>query len=117
MQRVRARDGAIGIKVEPTLPSQLLGPRVPRPWEGLHSSVLEGDEILLQRFDAERPRNLETRGFAVAPFRFDDETAAVAQKPPLRPAALNRDVLEVAEHRFWRRDGHGGGVMRASPSL
>src|ERR1019366_2440846 len=117
MQRVRTGDGSIGIKMEPTLPPRLFGPRVPRPWEGLHSSVREGDEILLQRFDAEGPCNLETRGLAVAPFRFDDETVAVAQKPTLRSVALDGDVLEVAEHCFRRRHGHGGGVMRASPSL
>ncbi len=74
MQRVRAGDGSIRVKVEPTLPPQLFGPRVPSPRERLRSSVREGDEILLQRLDAEGPCNFETRGLAIAPFRFDDET-------------------------------------------
>jgi hypothetical protein len=77
MQRITGLELPVGVEVKPALPALILGPRIPGDAERLHPAVREGDQILLERVDAERVADLECAELAVRPVG-DDEELAVA---------------------------------------
>ena len=78
-------DRFVGIEVEPALPALVLRPAVPGDRQRLQAPVGEGDQILLQRRDAERVFDLEFGELAVRPVGLDEELAVAAKKRDLTP--------------------------------
>ena len=115
VDRLAGVDVLARVEVEPALPALLLRPRVPGDAERLQAPVREGDQVLLQRVDAERVADLEVGEPAVGPVRVD-EVAAVAREEPRGDAAVGEGrVAEVAEDRGRRRLLHREVVVRAAP--
>ena len=66
--------------MEPALPALILGPRIPGDAERLQPAVREGDQILLQRIDAEGVADLEVVELAVRPVGGDEELAVAPEE-------------------------------------
>ena len=73
------------VEVEPALPALLLRPRVPGDAERLQAAVREGDQVLLQRVDAERVADLEVGELAVGPVGVDEELAVAVKNREVTP--------------------------------
>ena len=79
VQLVVVRDLLVGIEVEPALAALLLRPRVPGEAQRLEAPAREGDQILLQRVDAERVVDL-----VVVQLRRPGPSVSTKKSSPLR---------------------------------
>ena len=113
MQRIAGLELAVGVEMEPALPALVLGPRIPGDAERLDPAVREGDQVLLQRIDAERVADLEVAELAVRPVGGDEELAVALEEARGHAAVGEAGVIEVAEHRLGRRLLHRERVLRA----
>ena len=100
-----------GIEVEPALAALILGPRVPGDAQRLQAAVGKGDQILLQRIDAEGVADLELAGPAVRPVGGDVEFAVALEEARGDVALGEAGTIEVAEH------GRGGGLLHGERML
>src|ERR1039458_6670219 len=80
MQRIGVRYLLVGVEVEPALAVVLLAPRIPRQNQALHSTVGEGNQVLLQGRDPERIRKLKVLQFAVGAVGADVELAVLLKE-------------------------------------
>ena len=102
--------------MEPALAALVLRPAVPGDTERLHPTVREGDQILLQRVDAEGVADLEVGELAVRPVGIDEELVVPFEEAGGDVAVREPHVVEVAEDSLVRRLLHGEVVVRAAPS-
>ncbi len=117
VQRLARPELLAGVEVEPALPARLLRPRVPGDPQRLHSPVGKGDQVLLQRVDAEDEGDLEVGEPAVRAVGVDEEPAVAAKEAAGDVAVGEGGAFEVAEHRGFGGLGHGQVVVGAAPGL
>src|SRR5512132_512467 len=115
VQRIAGLELLIGIQMEPALAALVLRPAVPGDAERLHPPVREGDQVLLQRVDAEGVADLEVGELAVRPVGVDEELAVPLDETRGDVAVRERRAVEGAENRLVRRFLHGEVVVRAAP--
>ena len=106
----------VGIKVEPALTTLVLRPAVPGDAESLHPAVGKGDQVLLQRVDAEDVADLEVAELAIRIVGVDEEFAAASEEPRGDAASGKRGAAKIAEHIGLARLLHGEVVMGSAPS-
>ena len=99
MQLVVVRDRLAGIEVEPSLPALLRRACVPRDAERLESSSRQGDQVLLQRLDAERVGHLELGRLSVGTVGADQEASVAPEELRGHPEVGVACAIEIAEHR------------------
>ena len=97
--------------MEPALAALVRRPAVPGEAERLHPPVREGDQVLLQRVDAEDVADLEVGELAVRPVGVDEELAVPLEEPRGDVAVSERRAVEAAEDGLLRRLGHGEVVV------
>ena len=117
VQRIARLQVLIGVEMEPALAALFLRPRVPGDAQRLHPSVGKGDQVLLQRGDAEDVADLEIGEFAVRSVGVDEELAVPPEEPRSDVPVGEGGIVEVAEDGGLGRLGHRQVVVRAAPRL
>ena len=117
VQLVVVGDLLVGVEVKPALAALVLRPGVPSERQRLEAAAGEGDQVLLQRVDAEGVVDLVVVHGPIGTVRLDEEAVALAVEARGDAVLGERDVGEVAQHRGRRRDLHRLVVLRAVPSL
>jgi hypothetical protein len=115
MQRIAGFELLVGVEMEPALPALILGPRVPGDAERLHPAVGKGDQVLLQRVDAEGVADLEVVELAVRPVGGDEEPAVASEETRGHLAMGDAGVIKVAEDGLGGRLLHRQVMVRAAP--
>jgi hypothetical protein len=88
---------------------------VPSDLQRLQAPAGQGDQVLLQRRDAEGVAHLEVGQLAVGSVGADHELVAALEEAGGDALVLERGVVEVAAHRLLGRCGHGLRVVRLLP--
>ena len=109
------RDRLVAVHVEPALTAPLLRPAVPAHAEYLQSPVRTGQQILLQRVDAEHVTHFEVRELSVRALGSHHELLATSGEACGDALMGELGVVEVPEHGRSRRFLHRQIVIRASP--
>ena len=115
VQPIAGRQPLVRIEVEPALAALLLRAAVPGDAERLIAAAGQGDQILLQRIDAERVGDRVVVQRPVGAVGAHHEPVAGAEERRGDAEVLELRVGEVAQHRRRRRRLHGQRVMRALP--
>ena len=116
MQRIAGLVDGGGLEVEPPLPSFGRGSRIPGDIERLIAPIGKPDQVLLQRFDAERVRDLELGPLPGSTGGVDEKRFTAAEKTSSAAEVFERRVVEVAEYTFRGRGLHGAIVVGALPA-
>ena len=117
VQRVAGLELLVGVEVEPALAALVLRPAVPGDAQRLHPAVGKGDQVLLQRRDAEGVADLEVGELAVRAVGIDQELAVAPEEPRGDVAVGEGGAIEVAEDGLLGGFGHRQVVVRAAPGL
>ena len=117
MQRAARGQRLVRIKMHPALAALILRPAVPRDPERLIAPARKGDQILLQRIDAEGIGDLVIMQRPVRPFGARHEGIAIAAECRRDAVMIEARAIEVAEHGRRRRLLHRLRMMRASPAF
>ena len=115
VQRAARRQRLVRIKMHPALAALILRPTVPGDSERLIAPARKGDQILLQRIDAERKGNRIIMQRAVRPFGAHHECLATAAESRRDAMMIEARAVEIAQHRFGRRLLHRLRMMRDRP--
>ena len=103
--------------MEPALASLFARPAVPGDAERLVAPAGEGNQVLLQRIDAERVRDLVVVKRAVGAVGAYDVLALAPREGRDDTGVLEGGSVEVAEHRRLAHLFHGTVVVRPAPGL
>ena len=103
--------------MEPALPAGRFGTAIPGQAERLKTAVREGDQILLQRIDAERVGNLIVLQFTVGAIGSDEVLAVFSRECGGHAEMRDAPIVEIAEDAARGRLLHSLVVMRAAPAL
>src|SRR5664279_5326040 len=117
MQRIGGRYLLVGVEVEPALAVVLLAPRIPRHNKALHSTVGEGNQVLLQGRDPERIRKLKVLQFAVGAVGADVELAVLLKEAGRYAVFHKVCVIKSTQDGGSVGDLHRLGVVRSAPGL
>ena len=86
-----------------------------RDAENLAATVGKGNQILLQRFDTERVRDLEFFQFAIAGVGVNEKFAVSNRKFVINPGVLKVRAVEIADNCVIGRWLHGEIMLRFVP--
>ena len=117
VQRIRVVDLLARLQMEPALAALILRPRIPGDRQRLVTSAGEGDQVLLQRVDAEGVGDLVVGELAVGAVGADHELVAAFEEAGFDALVPEPGVGEIAEDGRSRRPLHGEIVMRPRPRL
>ena len=117
VQRVLVVDLLAGLQVEPALAALILRPGIPGDRQRLVTPAGKGDQVLLQRIDAEGVGDLVVGELAVGAVGADHELVAALEEAGFDFLVPELGVGEIAEHGRGRRCLHGEVVMRTRPRL
>ena len=115
VQRVTGDNGLVRVEVKPALAPVFGGARIPGNPEGLQASAREGDQVLLQRLDAEHVVDAVVGQLAVRALGIDPELIALAVEAAGFSGVVEACVPEIRQHRVGRCHLHGEVVVRALP--
>ena len=117
MQHVVVLDRLVGVEMKPALSALGRRSRVPAQARHLVATAGEGDQVLLQRFDAEGVGDAELRRLAVGAVGAQKEPAIASEEGRGAAEVGQARVVEVPQHGRLVGDLHGEVVMRAEPAL
>ena len=117
MKVVAGPQGLAGVKGKPALPTLLLRTAVPGDPERLIAAARKGDQILLERRDAEGVGDFVIVWRAVWPLCPHHELFAIAGKSRCNAVMGQRYAVEIAEDRGGARLLHGEFVVRCLPAF
>ncbi len=117
VQRIAGAKFSVGIEMKPALAALGRWPRVPGDSQSLQAAVGQGDQILLQRRDAEGVGDVEIGQFAVGAIGADPEFSVLLEECALHPVLFKCGAVEAAQNGLIVGGLHGDGVMRAQPVL
>jgi hypothetical protein len=112
VQRVRVIACVVRVQVVPALPAVRRGTRIPGDGKRLQPAAGEGQEVLLQRIDAEHPGHGVVLQRAIGPVgAHDDSRPSRRVKARLDAVVDKARVVEIAEHGVPRGLLHGEVVV------
>ncbi len=117
VQWIAGRNRLIRVQMEPALPAGRFRTAIPGQAERLDAAAREGDQILLQRIDAERVGNLIVLQFTVRTIGSDEVLAVLARECGGHAEMRDAPIVEIAEDAARGRLLHSLVVMRAAPAL
>ena len=116
VQPVTGRQLLIGVEVEPALTALLLRAAIPRNPERLEAPAGHSNQVLLQRINTERIRDLVIMQRAVGAVRAHHELVARARERGDDAEVIELRIGEIAKDRGRRGGLHRSGVVGLASS-
>ena len=116
VQPIAGGQPLVGIEMEPALAALLLRAAVPRDAERLKAPAWHGNQVLLQRIDAERIGDLVIMQRAVGAVRAHHELVACARERGDDAEVIELRIGKIAKDRGRRGSLHRLGVVGLLPA-